>query len=115
MQPETLSVAQRDQAIVWHPFTQAQTADLPIPMVRGQGAYLYDEHGKAYLDLISSWWVNLHGHGNPKIAKAIYDQALQLEHIIFAGFTHNPAVDLCEALQPLLPSSLKRFFFSDNG
>jgi adenosylmethionine---8-amino-7-oxononanoate aminotransferase len=110
-----MSLSLRDQALVWHPFTQAQTADLPLAMVRGEGAYLYDEEGHAYLDLISSWWVNLHGHGHPKIAKAIYEQALKLEHIIFAGFTHMPAVALCEALRLHLPASLTRFFFSDNG
>jgi adenosylmethionine-8-amino-7-oxononanoate aminotransferase len=110
-----MNLALRDHALVWHPFTQAQTADLPLAIVRGEGAYLYDENGKVYLDLISSWWVNLHGHGHPKIAKAIYEQALKLEHIIFAGFTHMPAVALCEALCPHLPELLKRFFFSDNG
>ncbi|MGI4851102.1 MAG: adenosylmethionine--8-amino-7-oxononanoate transaminase [Janthinobacterium lividum] len=107
--------AQRDQKIIWHPFTQEKTADLPFVIQKGQGSWLYDEQGHKYLDLISSWWVNLHGHGHPDIAKAIYDQALTLEHVIFAGFTHQPAVMLCEQLQQLLPSQLCRFFFSDNG
>lgn len=110
-----MTLAQRDKSIIWHPFTQHHTAPDVIPIVKGEGAYVYDETGKSYLDLISSWWVNLHGHGHPKIAKSIYDQALKLEHVIFAGFTHEPAVTLCEGLQQVLPPSLNRFFFSDNG
>ncbi len=110
-----MNLAQRDRKLIWHPFTQEQTAALPIPIVRGEGAYLYDENGKAYIDLISSWWVNLHGHAHPKIAEAIYEQAKKLEHVIFAGFTHEPAVTLCEQLKAILPSLLTRFFFSDNG
>lgn len=110
-----MSLSKRDQKIIWHPFTQAQTAEPPLPISRGKGVYLYDDQDNAYLDLISSWWVNLHGHGHPKIAEAIYQQALQLEHVIFAGFTHDPAVMLCESLKRILPPSLNRFFFSDNG
>ena len=110
-----MSLGLRDQALVWHPFTQAQTAGLPLAITQGKGAYLFDENGKSYLDLISSWWVNLHGHAHPKIAEAIYQQAIQLEHVIFAGFTHPPAVALCEALKRHLPPALARFFFSDNG
>ncbi len=110
-----MNLALRDQKIIWHPFTQEKTADVPIVIQKGQGSYLYDDKGAKYLDLISSWWVNLHGHGHPYIAKAIYEQALTLEHVIFAGFTHQPAVVLCEQLQKLLPSQLSRFFFSDNG
>lgn len=110
-----MTLTNRDQQLIWHPFSQAKTADPAIPIVRGAGAYLYDDQDKAYLDLISSWWVNIHGHANPFIAEKIYQQALQLEHVIFAGFTHEPAVTLCEQLRTLLPSSLERFFFSDNG
>ena len=109
------NLSQRDEAILWHPFTQHQTTLPPIPIVRGEGAYLYDDKGKAYLDLISSWWANLHGHSHPQLAKALYDQALRLEHVMFAKFTHEPAVVLCEKLQTLLPGALSRFFFSDNG
>lgn len=110
-----MSLAARDKKWLWHPFTQAKTAEMPIAIERAKGSYLYDEQGHAYLDLISSWWVNLHGHAHPEIARCLYEQALQLEHVIFAGFTHLPAVALCEELQPLLPSPLSRFFFSDNG
>ena len=111
----TSSLASRDRALIWHPFTQEKTALPPIPILRGKGPYLYDEQGKEHLDLISSWWVNLHGHSHPEIGDAIAQQAAQLEHVIFAGFTHGPAVALCEALSALLPPPLGRFFFSDNG
>lgn len=110
-----MTLSERDRKCIWHPFTQERTAPLPIAIEKAVGSYLYDEKGAAYLDLISSWWVNLHGHGHPDIAKAIYDQARQLEHVIFARFTHEPAVSLCEKLQALLPQKLSRFFFSDNG
>ena len=110
-----MNLSTRDKKIIWHPFTQEQTAQLPLAIKKAQGSYLYDYQDKSYLDLISSWWVNLHGHAHPEIAKAIYQQALSLEHVIFAGFTHEPAVKLCEELQNILPSNLQRFFFSDNG
>ncbi|MGA0392621.1 MAG: adenosylmethionine--8-amino-7-oxononanoate transaminase [Rhodospirillales bacterium] len=104
-----------DKNHIWHPFTQAQTAPDAIPIVRGDGAKLFDADGNEYLDLISSWWVNTHGHGHPKIAGAIARQAEQLEHVIFAGFTHEPAVRLAEKLSNVLPGDLSRVFYSDNG
>ncbi|ETZ04446.1 MULTISPECIES: adenosylmethionine--8-amino-7-oxononanoate transaminase [Holospora] len=110
-----MSLSKRDKELIWHPFTQEEIAPEVIALQRGNGAYLYDKKGKAYLDLISSWWVNLHGHCHPVIAERIYQQALKLEHVLFAGFTHEPAVTLCEALQKILPQPLCRFFFSDNG
>jgi len=110
-----MKLNERDKKIIWHPFTQEKTAGLPIVIKKAKGSYLYDENGKSYLDLISSWWVNLHGHAHPEIAKAIYDQASTLEHVVFAGFTHEPAVHLCEGLKELIPLNLSRFFFSDNG
>ncbi|MGL5784976.1 MAG: adenosylmethionine--8-amino-7-oxononanoate transaminase [Alphaproteobacteria bacterium] len=106
---------EQDQRFIWHPFTQEKNAPPPILIEKGSGAYLCDTDGKAYLDLISSWWVNLHGHGCPAIAEAIYAQALELEQVIFAGFTHKPAVTLCQELATILPSSLSKYFFSDNG
>lgn len=109
------NLLERDRELLWHPFTQEKNAPRVLPIQRASGAYLYDDAGKPYLDLISSWWVNLHGHAHPEISKAIYDQALNLEHVLFAGCTHSPAVTLCEDLRVLLPPSLKRFFFSDNG
>lgn len=110
-----MNLIERDQAVIWHPLTQHQTASLPIPIVRGEGAYLYDENGKRYLDLISSWWVNLHGHAHPAIAQAIHEQAKTLEHVIFAGYTHEPAVQLAENLLAVLPVGFGKVFYSDNG
>ena len=109
------SWALRDQACIWHPFTQAQTAAPPIPIVKGKGSYLYSETGDAYLDAISSWWVNLHGHAHPYIAEKIAAQAKELEHVLFAGFTHPQAIVLAERLLSLLPCGYSRVFYSDNG
>ncbi len=111
----SLSLAQRDKQVIWHPYTQMKTASDPIGIVRGEGAYLYDEKGAAYLDAISSWWVNLHGHAHPYIAEKISEQARQLEHVIFAGFTHEPAVRLAERLLEILPENQSKIFYSDNG
>ena len=108
-------IVNADKDVIWHPFTQAQTAPDVIPIVRGEGAKLFDAEGREYLDLISSWWVNTHGHAHPKIAKAIGDQAGQPEHVIFAGFTHEPAVVLAKRLKEMLPGDLNRVFYSDNG
>ena len=84
-------------------------------MVKGKDALLWDDKGNTYIDAISSWWVSIHGHGNPYIAQKIYEQALRLEHVIFTGFTHEPAVILAERLLPLLPGTFSRIFYSDNG
>ncbi len=110
-----LKLQQLDQKYIWHPFTQEKIADLPISIKSAYKSYLYDYAGNQYLDLISSWWVNLHGHAEPKIAKAIYKQALNLEQVIFAGFTHKPAVDLASLIIEYLPENLTKGFFSDNG
>ena len=79
---------------IWYPFTQMKLADEPIHIVRGAGALLADKDGKLYIDAVSSWWTNIHGHSNPYIAQKLYEQSLQLEHVIFAGFTHTPALKL---------------------
>ncbi len=110
-----MSTSSRDLRHVWHPFTQAKTAPTPIPIREGRGAKLIGEDGREYLDLISSWWVTLHGHAHPAIAAAIAEQAHKLEQVIFAGFTHEPAVTLAERLSALLPGDLGRVFFSDDG
>jgi adenosylmethionine-8-amino-7-oxononanoate aminotransferase len=110
-----MNLATRDQKTIWHPFTQHQMSEPPLPLARGEGAYLIDHENNRYLDLISSWWVNLHGHAHPEIAKAIYEQALTLEHAIFSGFTHEPAVSLAEKLLQQLPTSFSKVFYSDNG
>ncbi|WP_080238151.1 adenosylmethionine--8-amino-7-oxononanoate transaminase [Spirosoma rigui] len=105
----------RDQAVIWHPFTQMQTAPSPIPIARGEGSVLFEPNGREYLDMVSSWWVNLHGHAHPYIAKRIAEQLTTLEHVIFAGFTHQPAVELAERLLTILPHNQARIFYSDNG
>ena len=110
-----MSLAERDQQVIWHPFTQQKNRPLPVPIVKGSGSLLFAEDGKHYIDAISSWWVNLHGHAHPYIAEKIYQQALQLEQVIFAGFTHEPSVRLAERLLPLLPGNFARIFYSDNG
>jgi adenosylmethionine-8-amino-7-oxononanoate transaminase len=104
-----------DRQHVWHPFTQAQTAPDPIPITSAKGIRLYAEDGREFLDLISSWWVNLHGHAHPTIAAAIAKQAHTLEQVIFAGFTHRPAAQLAAELVQRLPAGLTRVFFSDDG
>jgi adenosylmethionine-8-amino-7-oxononanoate aminotransferase len=104
-----------DRRHLWHPFTQEQTAPPPIAIREARGAVLTAEDGRQYLDLISSWWVTLHGHAHPAIAAAIACQAERLEQVIFAGFTHRPAVELAHRLAGLLPGGLDRVFFSDDG
>ena len=105
----------RDQKHLWHPYTQHKTAQLPIAIVRGEGALLWDENGKEYIDAIASWWVNPFGHSNKFIADAIYKQLTTLEHVLFGGFTHEPAILLSEKLKEILPINQEKFFFSDNG
>jgi adenosylmethionine-8-amino-7-oxononanoate aminotransferase len=107
----------RDRAVLWHPCTQMKDhEDLPlIPIRRGEGVWLEDLAGKRYLDAISSWWVNLFGHANPRINAAIHAQLDQLEHVLLAGFTHEPAVQLAERLLRLVPPGLTRCFYADNG
>lgn len=110
-----MSLTDIDRKHVWHPFTQERTAPPPLPVVRASGASLFLEDGRELLDMASSWWVNVHGHAHPAIAQAIGEQAATLEHVIFAGFTHEPAVRLSESLIRMLPRPLARVFFSDNG
>src|SRR5688572_27291072 len=111
--PEDLT--SRDLASIWHPYTQMKTAPAPLPIVRGEGVYLYTEDGRKILDGISSWWVNIHGHAHPVLNAALAAQAQRLEHVMFAGCTHPPAVELAERLVTLLPDGLTRVFYSDNG
>lgn len=105
----------RDRRHLWHPYTQMQTAAPPLPVVRGEGVYLYTQDGRKILDGISSWWVNIHGHANPHLNAALAAQASRLEHVMFAGCTHPPAVELAERLVAALPKGLSRVFYSDNG
>ncbi len=108
-------LSNRDQAVIWHPFTQHYIEPKSIAIQSGKGCILLDENGNEIIDAISSWWVSIHGHGNEYMAKKIYEQALQLEQVIFAGFTHAPAVELAERLLKKMPSNFEKIFFSDNG
>jgi adenosylmethionine-8-amino-7-oxononanoate aminotransferase len=111
------AIASRDLAVVWHPCTQMKDHErLPmIPIERGSGVWLYDFDGRRYLDGISSWWVNLFGHANPRINAAVRGQLERLEHVMLAGFTHEPVLALSERLVRLLPAGLARCFYADNG
>ena len=104
----------RDIAVNWHPYSQMKTST-HLPIVSGKDAYLFDMEGNRYLDMVSSWWVTLHGHSNSYIADKVYEQLNTLEQVIFAGFTHLPAITLSERLLELLPSNQKKVFYSDNG
>lgn len=110
-----MTLQERDSQYLWHPYTQHKTAAPPIAIVRGHGALLWDEDGNEYIDAIASWWVNPFGHSNKYIADAIYRQLTSLEHVLFGGFTHEPAIVLAERLMAILPSNQKKLFFSDNG
>jgi adenosylmethionine-8-amino-7-oxononanoate aminotransferase len=108
-------LVKKDREFVWHPYTQHGFGESNLGIVKGKDALLFDEKGNAYIDIISSWWVNLHGHSHPHIAKKITEQLHTLEHVIFAGFTHPPAVSLAERLLAHLPENQSKIFFSDNG
>lgn len=101
--------------MIWHPYTPMKAWPEATAIVRGEGAYLVDEDGNRYLDAISSWWVTLHGHAHPYIAQKVSEQMNVLEHCIFAGFTHEPAVRLAERLLEILPGDMSKIFYSDNG
>jgi adenosylmethionine---8-amino-7-oxononanoate aminotransferase len=107
--------SERDKSVVWHPFSHQWKPDLPITIVRGEGSLLFDEQGRTYIDAISSWWVNLHGHAHPYMAHKVSEQLHVLEHAIFAGFTHPGAIELSERLLDILPPNQSKVFFSDNG
>ena len=107
----------RDLAVLWHPCTQMKDHEqLPlIPIRCGEGVWLEDFNGQRYLDAISSWWVNLFGHANPRISMPIKEQLDRLEHVLLAGFSHEPVVQLSERLVALTPAGLTRCFYADNG
>jgi len=112
------SIIQRDLAVLWHPCTQMKDHEHLFPLIpikRGEGVWLEDFAGNRYLDAISSWWVNLFGHANPRINAALRNQLEQLEHVILAGFTHEPVLHLSERLIDLTPPELTRCFYADNG
>ena len=110
-----MNLIERDKKVIWHPFTQQKNMLPPIPIIKGKNSILFDENENKYIDAISSWWVTLHGHSNTYIAEKLYQQALQLEQVIFAGFTHEPAIALAEKLLAILPGDFSKIFYSDNG
>jgi len=110
-----MTITEKDRQYIWHPFTPQKNMADPITIVKGKDSILIDEQMNEYVDAISSWWVNLHGHAHPYIAEKIYAQAMQLEQVIFAGFTHAPAVELAERLIKILPGNFSKIFYSDNG
>ncbi len=110
-----MTLIERDEKVIWHPFTRQKNRLPPVPVSSGAGSLLFAEDGTSFIDAISSWWVTIHGHSHPYIAEQLYKQALKLEQVIFAGFTHEPAVSLAERLLPILPGHFSRIFYSDNG
>lgn len=105
---------EKDSRHVWHPFTHLKYAGAPVNIVRAEGAYYWDEHGNRYIDAISSWWVNLHGHSHPYLVQRVAEQLKTNAHSIFSGFTHPPAIQLSERLLDHLPG-FSKVFFSDDG
>ena len=106
---------QKDHDFIWHPFSPLQGVNKPLVVERASGVYLYTECGKKIIDAVSSWWVNLHGHANPYIAEKVSEQLYNLEHVIYAGFTHKPSIELAERLLKILPENQSKIFYSDNG
>ena len=112
-----MNLAERDIRHIWHPCSQMKDYETfpPIGIERAKGLWLYGNDGKKYADVISSWWCNLLGHCNDRINSAVKKQIDLFEHVIFANFTHEPAVELCERLSLKVPAGLSKFFFTDNG
>jgi len=110
-----MGLVERDKAVVWHPYTDDKLYGTPVPVVSAQGAYLFAENGDKYLDAVSSWWTNIHGHSHPHIVEKVTAQIQKLDHVIFSGFTHEPAIVLAEKLLKRLPSNQSKIFYSDNG
>ncbi|MDC9356888.1 aminotransferase class III-fold pyridoxal phosphate-dependent enzyme, partial [Clostridioides difficile] len=108
---------EKDLKYIWHPCSQMKDYEKfpPIVIKNGKGVFLEDMNGGKYLDAVSSWWVNLFGHANERINKALYNQSNSLEHVIFANFTHRPAIELSERIINLTPDRLQKVFFGDNG
>ena len=108
-------ILKKDKKYLWHPFTQSKYSNPPIIVSSAENENIFDIDGNKYVDLISSWWVNTHGHCKKEIIEQINKQAKIIEQVLFAGFTHSPAVDLAESLVNLIPKSINKVFFSDNG
>ncbi|MGL4731312.1 MAG: adenosylmethionine--8-amino-7-oxononanoate transaminase [Clostridium sp.] len=111
------NLQEKDLKYIWHPCSQMKDYEElpPIIIKKGKGVYLEDIDGKKYIDAISSWWVNLFGHSNERLNKALYDQASKLEHVIFVNFSHETAIELCEKIIKVAPKGLEKVLFGDNG
>lgn len=110
-----MTLTERDAQSIWHPYTQQVNSNIPLPIVSAQGCYLYDEQGRRYIDAVSSWWVTLHEHSHPYIVNRVTAQLKKLDQVIFAGFTHEPAIELAEQLLAILPDNQDKVFYTDNG
>lgn len=110
-----MTLISRDARVIWHPYTQQRPSKPPVPIIYGKGTYLYSEQGSQYIDAVSSWWVTLHGHSHPYIANRIINQLWKLDQVIFAGFTHEPAIALAEKLLSIVPENQQKVFYTDNG
>ena len=110
-----MNLNERDKKSIWHPFTHQKDGLANITIVKGEGIYLIDDKGRKYMDAISSWWVNIHGHNNSYINQRIIEQLSKVEHLLFSGFTHEPAILLAEGLLKKLPEDQHKVFYSDNG
>lgn len=110
-----MNLQQKDEKYIWHPYTHQKSMMPAVPIVKGEKSLLIDEKGNKYIDGISSWWVNIHGHGNKFIAKKVYKQAVKLEQVIFTAFTHEPAIELAEKLLSVLPGNFSKIFYTDDG
>ena len=108
-------ISDRDQQVIWHPYTQNHWGQYSIGISYAEGSYIFDDEGNRYIDAISSWWVNLHGHCHPFMIKSVLEQMTRIDHVIFAGFTHEPAVQLAEKILAVLPRNQSKVFFSDDG
>ncbi|MEI7474045.1 MAG: adenosylmethionine--8-amino-7-oxononanoate transaminase [bacterium] len=116
--PITSELIDKDLKYIWHPFTQMkdyEKDEKPIIIERGEGIYIWDIEGNRYIDGISSWWVNVLGHSNTRLNNAIINQLQKIEHVLLAGFSHKPAIELAEKLINLMPEAITRVFYSDNG
>ena len=105
----------KDKKFLWHPFTQSSFSEDPIIISSAKDEILFDIEGKEYIDLISSWWINTHGHCRNEMVNSVFNQSKKFEQVLFAGFTHHPAVDLAARIVDILPKNLSRVFYSDNG
>ncbi len=110
-----MSLQERDSKHIWHPLTQHKTSKVPFGIVKAKGALLWDEEGNDYIDGIASWYTAMYGHCNEMITSRVARQMLQLDHVVFTGFTHEPAVELSEKLIEILPAGQEKIFFNDNG